>query len=60
MRKCRPTKWLPWAAFGVGVPLLCAAVISHNGLKSDVENRAGQALAGGDLTKWAKIRPASC
>ncbi len=55
MRKCRPSKWVPWAVVGVGLPLLCAALITDKSLKSDVVDRAKQTLAGSDLTKWAEI-----
>lgn len=55
MRKCRPSKWLPWGAIGVGFPLLCAALISDKYMNADVSGRAQQALAGSDLTKWASI-----
>lgn len=55
MRKCRPTKWLPWALLGVGFPLLCAALISDKQFKADVTGAAKQSLAGADLTKWADL-----
>ncbi|NMD08268.1 MAG: hypothetical protein GYA66_09855, partial [Phyllobacteriaceae bacterium] len=56
MRKCRPSKWVPWAFAGVGFPLLAAAMISTGALKSDVAGTAQATLAGSDLTKWAAVK----
>lgn len=55
VRKCRPSKWVPWAFAGAGLPLLAAALISTGGMKSDIEGAAQSALSGSDLTKWATV-----
>lgn len=55
MRKCRPSKWVPWAVAGVGLPLLAAAMISTGGMKSEVAGAAQGLLSGSDLTKWATV-----
>jgi OmpA family/Bacterial Ig-like domain len=53
MKKCRPSKWVPWAFVGAGLPLLAAWAISTDGLKSDVANRALSAVSAEQ--PWAKI-----
>jgi outer membrane protein OmpA-like peptidoglycan-associated protein len=55
MAKCRPSKWVPWAFLGAGLPLLAAYVTTTGGLTDDIKNRASQVLSGDEQTAWAKI-----
>jgi outer membrane protein OmpA-like peptidoglycan-associated protein len=55
MAKCRPSKWVPWAFLGAGLPFLAAWAINTGGLTGDVASRASQALSGNELTAWAKV-----
>jgi outer membrane protein OmpA-like peptidoglycan-associated protein/methionine-rich copper-binding protein CopC len=55
MSKCRPSKWVPWAFLGVGLPLLAAYTLSSGKVVDDVNSRALGALSGNDMTKWATI-----
>ena len=55
MAKCRPSKWVPWALLGAGLPLLAAYWLNSEGLKGDVASRAGSALSANELTAWAKV-----
>ncbi len=36
MVKMRPGKWVPWSVAGVGLPLLCAALISDPFMKAEI------------------------
>ncbi len=55
MAKCRPTKWVPWALLGAGLPLLAAYVINTKGLTENINARAATALSANEQTAWAKI-----
>ncbi len=55
MAKCRPSKWVPWALVGAGLPFLAAAWLSTEGLKSDIATRAAKALSANELTAWGKV-----
>ena len=55
MVKMRPAKWVPWSVAGVGLPLLCAALITDPFMKAEITETAKKALAASDLTKWADI-----
>jgi large repetitive protein len=55
MAKCRPSKWVPWAFVGAGLPLLAAYAINTNGLTSDINSRAASALSANEQTAWAKV-----
>ncbi len=55
MAKCRPSKWVPWAFLGAGLPLLAAWALQTNGLVEDVSSRAGKALSANELTAWGKV-----
>ncbi len=55
MPKCRPTKWLPWALLGAGLPLLAAYVTGTGSLTDDIKSRTGQLLSANEQTAWAKL-----
>jgi outer membrane protein OmpA-like peptidoglycan-associated protein len=55
MAKCRPTKWLPWALLGAGLPLLAAYMVSTKSLHEDIATRASGALSANEATAWAKV-----
>jgi outer membrane protein OmpA-like peptidoglycan-associated protein len=55
MAKCRPTKWVPWALLGAGLPLLAAYVTGTASLSDDIKSRAGQLLSANEQTAWAKL-----
>ncbi len=55
MAKCRPSKWVPWAFLGAGLPLLAAYVLKTPELTADVSSRATQLLSSNEQTAWAKV-----
>lgn len=55
MIRMRPAKWVPWSVAGVGLPLLCAALITDPFMKGEILENAQKALSQSDLTKWAQI-----
>ncbi len=57
MAKCRPSKWVPWAFLGAGLPLLAAAVYEANSHKmSDyIATSAASALSADESTAWATV-----
>jgi outer membrane protein OmpA-like peptidoglycan-associated protein len=55
MAKCRPSKWVPWALLGAGLPLLCAGWLYSDSMEESVASRAGKALSGQAETAWAKV-----
>lgn len=57
MTKCRPSKWVPWAFLGAGLPLLAAAVYeaSSHKMTDAIAGRAASALSADESTAWAKV-----
>ena len=55
MAKCRPSKWVPWALLGAGLPWLAAAWLNSDSLNSDIATRAASALSATEATAWAKV-----
>ncbi len=55
MSRCRPSKWVPWALLGVGLPVLGAYLFSSGGLQSRVAEAAKSTLGASDITKWADV-----
>ena len=55
MIKMRPAKWVPWSVAGVGLPLLCASLITDPFMKAEIIQNAQKALSQSDLTKWAQV-----
>lgn len=55
MTKCRPSKWVPWAILGAGLPWLAATMLNTDGLKADVVTRAMTALSANESTTWALL-----
>jgi outer membrane protein OmpA-like peptidoglycan-associated protein len=57
MAKCRPSKWVPWAFLGAGLPLLAAAVYeaSTHKMTDSIAGQAASALSSDESTAWAKV-----
>ncbi len=57
MAKCRPSKWVPWAFLGAGLPLFAAGVyeLSSHKMRDDISTRASSALSADETTAWAKV-----
>lgn len=55
MTKCRPSRWVPWAVVGVGLPLLAAAWLNTGNLTADIADRAAKSLSADESLTWAKL-----